>query len=176
MYKLHTHKPLECGFIILCPDHNINLLQSTAKSIQARYNIPYICVVDDSAKDTKELKAVCPTFKGRKTFSSLINTGFKHAPAEWNIIVMAGTKIRANLDQKFSLFVENNKDILFPLANNKMNFVDGTLNGLFINKKTFKEIGDMPEEESLELVKAMWGYMAAAKGCKFKAIIGSKMC
>ena len=46
----------------------------------------------------------------------------------------------------------------------------------FSNKKTFKEVGEMNDEGSLEFVKAEWAMSAIEYGCKFKAIIGSKMC
>lgn len=178
LYKLYARKELKCGFIILCPQPNVNLLRGTIRSIQSRYDVPYICVADDSVqeKEMRELKAVCPTYRGKKTFSSLINLGFKHAPAEWNILTVAGTIVRAGLDQKFGLFVDSDKDILFPVAGGKMNFVEGTINGLFINRKTFKEVGEFADEPSLEMAKAIWGVQAVEKGCKFKAIVGSKMC
>lgn len=178
MYKIYTRKELKCGFIILYPQHNINLLRSTVRSIQARYDVPYICVADDtvSDKEMRELKTICPSYRGKKTFSSLINLGFKHAPADWNIVTLAGTTVRGGLDQKFGVFVDSEKDIMFPVAGGKMNFVEGTINGLFIHKKTFKEVGELPDTDSLELAKAVWGVEAIAKGCKFKAIVGSKMC
>ena len=80
------------------------------------------------------------------------------------------------MNEKFSFYIGSEKDILFPVANRKYNFIDGTLNGLFINKKTFKEVGEMNDEGSLEFVKAEWAMSAIEYGCKFKAIIGSKMC
>lgn len=164
---------------MLCPEHNTSLLRYTVKSIQSRYaDFPYIAITDDSAsdRDLKELSGVCPSFRGEKTFSSLINLGFKHAPAEWNFVLIAGTTMRGNLDQKFGVFVEDEKDILFPISEGRTNFVEGTLNGLFIHAGTFREVGDMLSLESLEDSKTVWATVAAEKGCKFKAIIGSKMC
>ena len=47
---------------------------------------------------------------------------------------------------------------------------------LLIDRKTFKEIGEFNEEGHLEMVKAEWAMSAIECGCKFKAILGSKMC
>lgn len=177
--KLYTHKSLNYGFVILCPDHAVNLLESTANSIKSRYpGISYICATDDTAnaQDLKEMKQICPTFKGRGTFSSLINTGMKHTPADWTFLVCAGVTVRAKLDLRFSYFINSEKDICFPIAENKYNFVDGTLNGIFVHKNTFKEIGDWKEFDNLEWVKTLWALSAIDKGCKFKAIAGCKIC
>jgi hypothetical protein len=139
---------------------------------------PIIAVTDAGTTDNemREMKTFCPVFKGKKTFTSLINVGFQHTLAGWNFVVMAGTTMRASLDRKMSYFVNSEKDILFPIANNKWNFVEATLNGLLIHKKTFKEVGDMPNEGSLEMAKAEWALNAADRGCTFKAIIGAKLC
>lgn len=177
--KLYTHKDLKCGFVILCPDHAVKLLESTANSIKNRYSgVPFVCATDETAntQDLKEMRLICPTYKGKGTFSSLINTGMKHAPADWNFIVCAGVTIRSKLDQKFSFFVSSEKDILFPIAENKTYFVDGTLNGIFMHKKTFKEVGDWDEHKDLCMVKTFWALEAIDKGCVFKAIANSKIC
>lgn len=177
--RLYQFKELKFGFVILCPEHTVLLLQQTAKSIANRYpTIPYVCVTDDTAskEDLEEMKKVCPTYKARGTYSSLINVGMKHAPAEWNFLVCAGSTMRGNMDQKFSLFVENEKDILYPIAERKCNFVDGTINGIFLNKKTFKQVGDMDENCRWEICKTFWAAEAVELGCRFKAVANSKIC
>jgi len=165
--------------VILCHDHAVKLLQSTANSLKNRYpGVPFICATDNTAntQDIKEMKQICPTFKGKGTFSSLINIGMKHAPADWNFIVCAGVTVRSGLDRKFSFFVESEKDILFPIVDKKAHFVDGTLNGIFIHKNTFKEIGNWDEVDDLSLVKTAWALEAIDKGCKFKSIANSRIC
>jgi hypothetical protein len=166
--------------VILCTERNINLLRSTVNSIKSRFpNYPIICVTDDTVtpNDLKEMKSICPvTYKGKSTFSSLINVGMQYAPADWNFIVCAGAIVRLKMDEKFAFFVESEKDILFPIAENKTNFVDATLNGLFINKHTWKEIGPMAEIGPMEIIKLMWATQAIEKGVKFKAIAGTKIC
>lgn len=179
MDKICTYKNLDFGFVILCPEHAVNLVRITANSIKLRYpDWRYICVVDSSAtpEDMKDLREICPAYKGKETFSSLINAGMKHAPSEWNFIVMAGTTVRDRMNYKFSYFIDSEKDILFPIADGKYTFVDGTINGLLINKKTYKEVGDMVDTGPLEVCKLMWALTAIEKGCKFKAIAGTKLC
>lgn len=179
MMKMYEYKKLDFGFVILCSERAVKLLQCTANSIRNRYpQVPYICSTDKSstARDIKEMKDICPTFKGKETYSSLINTGVKNSSTEWSFIVFAGSTIRRNLNLRFFNFVEDEKDILFPIADNKAEFINGTLNGLFINKNTFKQIGNIEEKGSLEKVKAIWAAKAINKGCKFKAIANTKIC
>jgi hypothetical protein len=176
--KLYSKKIFDYGFIILCSERKINLLISTANSIKNRYkNIPFICVTDSGAKniDLKEMRSICPTFKGKNTFSSLINVGVKNSKTDWNFIVFAGSTVRSKLNEKFSVFIEDDKDILFPIVDYKYDFVSGSLNGLFFHKKAMKEIGNINEEESLENVKTLWAAEAISKGYRFKAIANSSI-
>ena len=155
------------------------MLKTTVNSIKSRYpNYPFICSTDGTANqdDLIEMNKVCQTYKAGNTFSSLINTGMKKTPALWNFILCAGVTMRNKLDYKFFNFIKNEKDILFPIANNIPYFVDGTLNGIFVNKNTFKEVGDWKEHENLEWVKTIWAAEAIRKGCTFKAIANSKIC
>lgn len=155
------------------------MLQSTVNSIRSNYgSLPCVCATDESVTpaDMTAMRAICPTYKGRTTFSSLINVGMKQAPAPWNFIVMAGSYIRPRLEQRFSLFVDDEKDILFPIANGKYTFVDGTLNGLFIHRDTFKMVGDWANIGPLEVIKLMWAMDAIGKGVRFKAVANSKLC
>ena len=176
---MYTHKNLKCGFVILCPEHKVGLLKSTVKSIQCRYlDCPIVCVTDDSATalDMKEMKDICVTFKAKSTFTSLINKGMKHTKGEWNFIVLAGSTVSWDMNGQYSYFIDNEKDILFPIVNRKTNFVDATFNGLFINKKTWKEVGEMENEGTIEEIKILWATKAIEKGVRFKAIAGSKIC
>lgn len=176
MYK---SKNIDFGFIILNPESNPSLLKNTVNSISNKFEkAQYICATEKTVKTDsfKEMKAICPTFKGEGTYTSLMNVGMKHAPAEWNFFIMAGTYVRPQLDQKFSFFMENEKDILFPIVENKYNFVDATLNGLLVHKTCFKEVGNMAEIGPFEVCKLMWALDAMDKGYKFKAILGVKLC
>lgn len=176
--KLYSKKIFDYGFIILCSERRINLLKTTVNSIKHRYEkVPYICVTDDSAKaiDLKEMKTVCNTFKGKNTFSSLINVGAKNAKTDWSFIVFAGSTVGPKLNEKYSIFIEDEKDIVFPIVDQKYDFVNGSLNGLFFHKNAMKEIGNIDEQGSLEFVKTMWAARGIIKGYRFKAIANIKI-
>ena len=165
--------------MILAPENALNMIKVTINSINYHYpNISHICVTDSSAskEEILEIKKHCPTYKGKETITSLINVGMRHAPLDWVFLIFAGTNVRPRLDEKFSFYVGSEKDILFPVAEKKHNFIEATLNGLFMNKKTFKEIGEIADEGKLELIKAEWAMNAIEYGCKFRAFVGSKMC
>jgi hypothetical protein len=177
--KLYTYKAINCGFIVLCPESNSGLLKRTVNSIKSRYSeCSVICATEESAKDENFnfMNEICPTYRGQETFSSLINAGMNNTKSDWNFIICAGSFIPTKIDQRFSYFLESKKDILFPIVNNKTNFVEATLNGLFINKETWDEVGEMANIGPLEVVKLMWALDAIKKGVKFKAISGTKIC
>jgi hypothetical protein len=178
-YQMFKHKDLNFGFVVLCHNHDTSLVKLTVRTIHRSYGeeIPLICVADNSVNkdDMKELKEICPSYKGKDSWSSLINVGMKRAKAEWNFIIVAGTVVKRGLDTSFSFFLGDEKDIMFPIAEGKTDFVDGTLNGLFMNKKFYKEVGDMATENPLDICKLMWALEAIEKGAQFKAILGTKM-
>ena len=177
--KIYQPKQLKTSFVIVCPDNSLSLLKNTANSIKSKYyDLPFICVANGAAtpEELAEMKLICPAYKGKTTISSLINVGMRHAPAEWVFIVFAGSNLPQKLDAKFAFFVNNEKDILFPVVQRKTNFIDGTWNGLYLNKKNFKEIGEFQEIGELDEVKCDWAGRALEKGCRFKAIVGNKVC
>lgn len=174
-----SNKDLKVCFAILSPECSLNLIRDTVNSIKYHYpKLSFISVTDSSAtkEDLSEIKKICPVYKGNDTISSLINVAMRHSTSDWVFLIMSGTNVRPKLDTKFSFYISTDKDILYPVADYKYNFIDATLNGLFINRKTFKEIGDMQESGPLDIVKTIWAAEALHHGCKFKAIVGSKMC
>lgn len=177
--KLYKPKQLKYGFSILCPNYSQSLLKSTVNSLKEFHpEAPFIAVTDSlaTADDLLEIKKTCPVYKGKSTISSLLNVGMRHCNSEWVFSVFAGTTVKENINKKFSFFVSSEKDVLFPIANRKMNFVDGTLNGLFINRRFFKEVGDFEDEGELDIIKLIWADKAMCLGCRFKAIVGAKLC
>lgn len=176
---MYSYNEIDFGFLILCPERAINLLKTTTNSIKSNYpEVSFICATDLSANedDLAQMNQICPTLRGKGTISSLINVGLENVVAEWNFIVFAGVNLRPNMGKRFSLFIENEKDILFPIVERKINFVDATLNGLFLHKNAIKEIGKMADLGTIEVVKLMWALSAIDKGYKFKAIANSKIC
>jgi hypothetical protein len=84
---------------------------------------------------------------------------------------------------KLNQFLNSEKDILFPVVDRKMNFVDGSINGIVVHKKAFKEIGDIAPNSlqkvgynDFEISKLFWAMDAVEKGYKFKAIVGMQIC
>ena len=107
----------------------------------------------------------------------LLTRGLENAPCkEWNFVVIAGSWIRMGLDNKCSYFIESEKDILFPIVDRKMNFVDGSINGFLIQKSLFQDIGPFATDHPLEICKLFWAMEAQEKGYKFKAILGTAIC
>lgn len=177
--KLYQRKQLKICFSILCPDNSKSLLQNTVNSIKSRYpSVPFYAVCDNQAtsEDIAVLKKICPIFKGKSTISSLINVGMRHATADWVFTIMAGTYMNWLMDEKFGFYIESERDVVYPISNGKTNFIEATLNGLLINKKTFQEVGDFIEDGELEHIKSEWALKAIDHGCKFKAIMGAKLC
>ena len=174
MYEV---KKLDFGFVILCPERNIHGLRSTARSISQYYDVPRLCV---APKDTKkaeldEMKGICETIKGGITYTSLINKGLAKAPANWNFFVFAASIIRPYFYRKFAVFQENDKDIMFPIVDRKTNFVDGSMNGIFMHKRVLKDVGKIDEDmDDLVKAKLVWAHRAMKCGYKFKAILGAQ--
>jgi len=187
MTRFHRKK-LSFGFVVLSPEHNIGRIQGTVRSIKNYYdNMPINCVVDKdtTTSELKEIKEICPTSKGKGTITSLLNVGIKKGHKEWNIIVIEGAIVRPKLGYRYGSWVEDEKDILFPIVVDYNrdgmpikiynDFQESTLNGMCIHQKTFKKIGNFTENP-LEISKRFWALDAISQGCKFKSILGTKMC
>jgi len=174
-----NYKPFDYGFIILCHSNSTVLAQNTIKSLIRNYPTrPCICIVDTefTKQEIAELKKICLVHKGGKSFTGLINKGMEKTTVPWNIVLMAGVWVKPRLNEKFSTFLTSEKDVLYPIADGKCNFVDATLNGLMIHKETFKAVGKIPEDNPLEVCKLLWALDAIKHGCQFKAIQGAKIC
>jgi hypothetical protein len=179
MNNSYKQKNIKFGFVVLSPECNIKPLITTINSIKTYSSTSKsICVFSKncSPKILEDAKQYCPAHISENSITSMINYGLNNAPCEeWNFIIISGSWLTNRFTDKFSCFIENSKDILFPLVNKKMNFVDGTINGMLIQKSAFKDIGEFPEEGSLEVNKSFWGSTAVVKGYKFKAILGIKL-
>lgn len=171
--------------IILCPERNIAGLKCSVGSIKRHfYDREIICVTGKNviAEDVKEMKSICPVYKGKNTITSLINVGMKKIKGEWGFIMYVGSYVRPGMEKKIVRFVESPKDVLYPVVDRKINFVDGSSNGILLNKTTFKEVGDFADEpmykfgtNDFELAKLLWAMDAIEHGCKFKGIVGLKI-
>jgi hypothetical protein len=164
--------PMDLGFIVLCFDADPYKPLTTLSSIDRAY--PGAKTEMVSPPDFKHIHKSAITGKGSLT--SLINAGMSKPPAEWNVIVMAGVRVKEQLDKKYSPFMESRLDIFFPLIFGFHNFLDAPMNGLTIHRDTFKEVGKFADDNPLEICKMMWFLEAHGKNCKFKAVAGCRMC
>lgn len=176
---MYEPKDIDVGFVIITPENNPRHVEITVSSISAKYkNKPFVTIVTDAIIDQtmSEISRIGKVFLAKNTYSSLLSIGMKNAPAEWNMIVISGTQLRNQAHRKYSCFIDSPKDILFPIVDRKMNFVDGTVNGIFVHKNVYSELGDMPDTPNLNECKAAWGSLAVANGYKFKGIVGAALC
>jgi hypothetical protein len=174
---------LDLSVIALCPEKNINGLKGTVRSVKHHFfDRETICVTgkNATADEIKEMKAFCPIHKGKDTITSLINVGMKKIKSEWGFIIYAGSYVRPFIEVKLCHFVDSLTDVLYPIIDRKMNFVDGSSNGILMSKTMFKEAGDFPDvnkagANDFELAKLLWATNAIKHGCKFKGIVGLKV-
>jgi hypothetical protein len=178
MNTLYKYKPLKFGFIVLCPNINIGHLKNTISSIDIYYpEAKAVVIVPSGCKkeDLDDISKIKKTYSGGKTVASMINKGVENSLCpEWNFILFARGWVRNRIDIKYSYFVENEKDILFPIISKNLTFMASDINGLLVHKKTFEDIGDFPDMDSLDSSKLIWANKAIEKNCRFKGIVGAK--
>lgn len=177
--------PLEVGFVILSIEQNLEHIKCSIRSINRHYGdkTPRLCVIGAKSPISfyKECKALCPTVvRGKSTVASLVNAGMKKGHKTWNILLLAGSRIKPGLAHKYAVFYKDEKDIFFPILPkyNKEgipvqlndNFCSASLNGLCIHRDTFMSVGEF-EYDDLDMSKTMWGGLALMYGCNFKAIL-----
>jgi hypothetical protein len=178
---------MDVGFIILCPDKNIAGLKNSLNSILYNsYGRESIAIVGNNvnANDLKAFKEICPTHKGKDTITSLINLGMKKINHEWALLMFGGNRIRPYLERKIERFITSEKDVIFPvtITEQKYDFVSSSLNGVVINTKFFKEVGDFPEAPMIkegmndfEMAKLFWSVDAIENKAIFKGIVGIRI-
>ncbi len=135
------------GFVIIYPESNTSGLRRTMESIRKTYpKATIVCSAEDeiAAKESTELAKICPTVNGGVTITGLMNTGIRESGSPWNVIVFAGSWVGGSLYRKFDLFVKEETDILFPVVEGRMNFVEGSMNGIIIHKRALLEAGEFP--------------------------------
>lgn len=166
---------IDFGFIVLCPTRDIPALRNSVRRIDFFHPQAGCLAVkpdETNRSETKEMRSICEVVSGKDTYTSLINSGLLAAKKEWNFIVMAGAVVSPFFYRKYMCFLENKKDILFPIVDYQYNFVDGSINGLLLHKDAITEIGQMPEIVGWEEAKIMWAIKAIEEDYKFKAVLG----
>lgn len=188
------------GFIILNPDKSVSQLKTTLESIK-KVHPENTCISVMPGPNNADLEKMCKTYKGKGTYSSLLNTGLHSSKSIWNVILFAGTWLKPNLENVIKFYLKEDTDILFPVLRSKTQrfnkntpldlskttFCQGSLNGVIMHKTAFKNIGlflDSPnigQPETIpvndfELIKMEWELRAIAKGYNFKALFGTSIC
>lgn len=175
-------------FIVLSPEHNVGLIQSTVNAIRRVIGQDTLitCIVgDDTPADVLTLiKKNCETYQGGKTVTSLINTGLRKSTSDWNVFITEGTQVHFKVTNKIKNFITSDKDIIFPITidynrtgmpiNICSKFEDATLNAMTMHKQALKDIGPF-SDNPLQVSKLFWSLDAMEKGYKFKGVLGIKI-
>lgn len=169
----------DISFVILLTEFRFAGLRATTTTIKNNFNDPdCVCVVPggSNVNDIKTAQKICKIAKGGNTISSMINTGIRESKKPWSLFIMSGSVIKYNPVLKYKKFIKSNKDIMYRVVDkNYWKWEDASIHGLLINKSVIEEVGDFPEEESLQLCKLFWGATAIEKGCTFKGLVGVKL-
>jgi hypothetical protein len=130
----------------------------------------------------KTIKSFIPAHKGENTITSLINVGMKKNKHDWAFLFFAGSRLPPSIEKIIAVWANKDSDVVFPVVDRKWEFSSGSFNGVLINTKFFKEVGDFPdvsvEKDGLndfEFAKLLWAAQAIEKGVSFKAIVGMKI-
>ena len=166
------------GFIILCPNRDIIGLRNAVRRVGYFYpEAPCLAVKPKGTTrpETADMKAICDVAAGKVTDQSMINAGLKKAKPDWNFIVYEGAVIRPRFHIRYGNFLVDEKDVLFPIIDQRYEFFEGTMNGLLIHRKTWEEVGPFEEEQDFLLAKLLWAAEAKKKDVRFKGILGPRV-
>lgn len=168
---LYVSKSLDLGIGIISIDGDFSKIIKTYKSsVFLTKEYPSIAVIPEN----RELQDSCiPVYQGKNSITSLFDLAIQKIQNEWAFVVFAGSVIKKKIDVKLSTYVENKNDVLFPVVNRIYNFIDGSMNGILINKSFYDEVGEFGTGNSLQDTKILWADRALQKGVRFKAIVNA---
>ena len=164
--------------IILCPDANSGGLKTTTNSIRVEFSgVNCVAVVGNNAhvENVKSLDKYCRVCHGGKMITSLIDKGMTELQSDWHLVVMSGSLVRYNVVKKYKIFAKSEKDILYPVVDRKYLFHEASINGIFMSKVAYDDIGSFGDNiPNLKETKLLWATRALEKKYKFKAIVGGR--
>lgn len=173
---MHNKDYPQWGCLILCPDLLTRTLSTTVKSLRLHFrnDIKPIAIVPRkaSAQQLHDMSMHAEVVHGGDTYTSFINKGLSKTTYDWNLILFSGTVVKPRFFWKYIDFLENEKDILYPIVNFKYAFYEATLNGILVHKSVLKLVGKLPEISDLEQSKLYWCCEAMGKGYSFKGLLG----
>ena len=165
----YAAKDINMEVVVLCLDGSPKNIDRTVKSFVNFNNKYEFFVVIPQNSSLSEF--YYPTYKSNNCITCMINESFNKAKAEWLYFVFSGTSIKKNIDTKLSRYINNFSDVIFPVVDRVWNFVDGSVNGLLLNKNFVSTVGNFLTGNDLKLTKLEWADRAITKGAKFKAIV-----
>jgi len=168
---LYREKDLDLTVCIISLDGESGKIEKTRKTSEfLTKNYPCLAVIPESREI---IPASCPVYQGGDCVTSMIDKAIQECMTDWSYIVFAGSVIKKNIDKKLGLYVESNRDVLFPVVDRIFNFINGSMNGILINKDFHKEVGAFGSGNNLQDTKVLWADRALTKGVKFKAIVNA---
>jgi hypothetical protein len=168
---LYVSKSIDMEICIICIDGDFSKIRKTQKSscfLTKDYKVIGV-IPENREAEPSEIKI----YKGGLCVTSLIDVALKNVKSEWAFIVFAGSVIKKKIDLKLSQYVENERDVLFPVVNRIHDFVRGSMNGILINKAFYDKVGEFGSGNDLQDTKILWADRALQNGVKFKAIVGA---
>lgn len=168
--QIYKEKEIDVGFIIL------DLYSESNKTINCirSYFADSTCVLVLSKKQKSDYKNIVYAQDDEKL--SFFNAAIKKPPSKnWNFFIFGGTIVKPSVLGKLSCFVENYKNVLFPVLDRKTKFLQSSLNGLLIHKKALQEIGSFSKKYKHDSSKLLWYATAVEKGYDFRAIVGARL-
>lgn len=176
MYILNS---LNIEYVILCPNRDIYALKGSHRWInrdQVNDNISCLCICPSNTTkgELAEMRAICPTYKGKSSFLSLLNEGIKKSSKDWILFLYAGSYIRPKFTHRYHMFMEDEKDIMFPIVDKFITFDEGSMNGMLMHRNVHKDVGLFDDSFDIPISKLIWANRAIESGYKFKAILGTK--
>ena len=167
-------KLMNFSCVVLCPDRKARSLLTTVRSIHNYTDAPCIAMLPKGSplSLSEEMKKICQVYRGGATYTGLINSGIGKIKTEWAIVIFAGTMVKPNFWRKYSVFLEGEKDIIYPITAGHIDFVSGSLNGLLIHSTTIQLVGKLPEIADINEAKLVWANEAIASGYRLKGLLG----
>ena len=168
---LYCEKDLDITVIIISVDGDYSKIEKIYNSTNfLSKNYKSIALIPDGRSIEP---CSCKVYTGGNCITSLIDFGIEKADSEWAYCVFSGSVIKKSIDKKLGKYVETEKDVLFPVVNRIWNFIDGSMNGILINKNFYQSVGKFGSGNTLQNTKLMWAERALEKGVQFKAIVNA---
>ncbi len=167
-------KDLDMSVAIISIDGNISSILKTQRSMDfLSKDYPSLAIVPENVTLDPESKVNMPLFQTGNCITSMFDSAISKSTTPWVYLIFAGSTIRKKIDLKLSKYVDCESDVLFPVVDRIWNFIDGSINGILINKNFHKLVGDFGHGNPLKVTKLEWAAKALAKGVQFKAIVGA---